>query len=273
MDTDLQDIEIGLLVEGIYQVCGYDFRDYAAPSLRRRVLKCLRDEKLETVSALQERVFHDGAAMKRLLVTLSVSTTSMYRDPFVFRSFRDHGVPLLQTYPFVRIWHAGCSGGHEPRSMAILLEEESLYDRCRLYATDINEDLVAEARAGIYPVAAMQQYTRNYLQAGGKRAFSEYYTAAYDRVTFRRDLDRNIVWAQHNLVTDGCFNTFQAILCRNVLIYFDRSLQARVHKLLYESLEPFGILVLGNRESLHFTPYEACYEEIDGRARLYRKVR
>ncbi len=269
----LEDVEMGLLLEGIFQHYGYDFRQYAPATVKRRLARFLREERLATLSGLQERVLHDAGCMQRLLLTLSVSTTAMFRDPAFYLSFRMHVVPLLRTYPFVRIWHAGCASGQEVYSMAILLYEEDLYERCRLYATDINEPLLADARAGVYPLLAMQEYTRNYVQAGGRRAFSEYYTAAHDQVTLHASLQRNIVWAQHNLASDGVFNTFQAILCRNVMIYFGRPLQERVHKLLYDSLEPLGILGLGNRESLQLTPLEDCYAELHGNTKLYRKVR
>lgn len=270
---DLQEIEVSLLLEGIAQYYGYDFRQYTPASLRRRLQKCLHDERLATLSGLQERVLHDPAAMQRLLLALSVSTSSMYRDPGFYRSFRTLAVPLLRTYPFFRIWHAGCAEGQEVLSLAILLEEEELYGRSRVYATDINESLLALARTGAYPLRVMQEYTRNYVAAGGPRSFSEYYKVNADKAAFDRALQRNTVWAQHNLVTDGVFNTFQVVLCRNVLIYFSRPLQERVHRLIYDSLEPFGILVLGNRESLQLTPYEGCYEALDVQARLYRKVR
>ena len=266
-DRDLEDIEIALLLEGVFRRYGSDFREYARTSIARRIRKCMSDEQLATVSGLQEKVLHDPACMERLLLTLSIDTTAMYRDPAFYLGFRERVVPLLRTYPFVRIWHAGCASGEEVYSMAILLEEEGLYDRCRLYATDINQALLERARTGIFPIAAMREYTTNYVQGGGHRAFSEYYTARYDGAIFRPQLQRNIIWAQHNLVTDGVFNTFQTILCRNVMIYFSKPLQGRVHKLLYDSLEPFGVLALGSKESLQFTPLEGCYEMVDGAAR------
>jgi chemotaxis protein methyltransferase CheR len=271
--TELEDLEIALLLEGIYQRYGFDFRSYAAASLKRRIVHSVREEGLPSISRLQERVLHDPASMQRLLANLSVNTTSMYRDPDFYRSFREKVVPALRTYPFVRIWLAGCAAGQEVYSMAILLHEEDLYDRCRLYATDMNDALLDNARSGAYPLGAMQEYTRNYQQAGGQRAFSEYYSAHFDRAIFQPWLQENIVWAQHNLVIDGVFNTFHAILCRNVMIYFSRPLQAHVHQLLYDSLEPFGVLGLGNRESLQLTVLADCFSVLDSNARLYRKVK
>jgi len=269
---ELEKVEVELLLEGIYRHYGFDFRSYAYASLRRRLWKRIRAEKLGSVSGLQERVLHDRDAMERLLLDLSVNVTSMFRDPNFYRAFRTKVVPLLRTYPFIRIWHAGCSTGEEVYSMAILLREEGLYERARVYATDINEVVLQQARAGIFPLEKMQEYTQNYLRAGGARSFSEYYTAAYGGALFSPSLRENVVFAQHNLVTDRSFSEFNVILCRNVMIYFDRSLQNRVHALFYESLPTYGILVLGSKESLRFSKYEDCYEALDPREKIYRKV-
>ena len=179
---------------------------------------------------------------------------------------------MLRTYPFTRIWVAGCSTGEEVYSLAILLQEEGLYDRTRIYATDINESVIERAKAGVFPLDKMRDYTQNYIRGGGTRAFSEYYVAAYDGAQFQRSLIDNVVFAQHNLVSDGSFNEFQVIVCRNVMIYFDRSLQNHVHGLFYESLTHLGILGLGQKETIHFTPFEDCYEEIDPNEKLYRKI-
>ena len=203
---------------------------------------------------------------------LSVSVTSMFRDPNFYKAFRAQVVPLLRTYPFIRVWHAGCSTGEEVYSMAILLQEEGLLDRARIYATDINEAVLRTAKAGIFPLEKMQEYTQNYLRAGGTRSFSEYYTAAYEGALFSPALTANVVFAQHNLVTDRSFSEFTVILCRNVMIYFDRPLQNRVHQLFYESLPMYGILAVGSKESLRFSDVEGCYEEINAREKIYRKV-
>ncbi|MDZ8052844.1 MAG: CheR family methyltransferase [Aulosira sp. ZfuVER01] len=272
MNLDLEDIEIQLLLEGIYRYYGLDFRNYALASLKRRIWNTVQSENLTTISGLQEKVLHDRECMERFLLNLSVHVTAMFRDSSFYLAFRNKVIPLLKTYPFIRIWHAGCSTGEEVYSMAILLQEEGLYHRSRLYATDMNEMVLRKARDGIFPLELMQQYTHNYLQSGGKTYFSEYYTAAYDGAIFRSSLRENIVFSPHNLVTDSSFNEFHVILCRNVLIYFDKSLQARVHNLLYESLIRFGILGLGRQESLRFTPYEKQYEVLDGREKLYRRV-
>lgn len=268
----LEELEIQLLLEGIYRHYGFDFREYACASLRRRIWNFIRAEHLTSVSGLQERVLHDPTCFERFLLALSVNVSAIFRDPSFFLAFRKKAVPLLRTYPFIRLWHAGCSMGEEVYSMAILLKEEGLYDRCRIYATDINDVVLKKAKAGVYPLELMQKYTANYIQAGGTRSFSEYYTAGYDHVILHPSLKENIIFSQHNLATDSSFNEFHVILCRNVMIYFNPSLQARVHRLLYESLTRFGILGLGARETLMFTPNEHTFEELDGAEKLYRRI-
>lgn len=271
--NELQDIEIALLLEGLYRYYGFDFREYSPASLKRRILERMRAEKLETVSRFQERVLHDPACMERLLLGLSVHVTSMFRDPEFYLTFRRKVIPILKTYPTVRIWHAGCSTGEEVYSMAILLQEEGLYRKSLIYATDISHEVLRKAREGIFPLATMQEYTSNYMKAGGTREFSDYYTAHYDNVIFHPSLKTNVVFAEHNLATDGSFNEFHVILCRNVMIYFNKALQERVHNLIYDSLSMFGVFGLGNKESLKFTPREPFYEQLDSRDKLYRKVR
>jgi chemotaxis protein methyltransferase CheR len=271
-NSDLERLEIELLLEGVFRHYGFDFRSYAYASIRRRLWKRVEGEHLRTISELQARILHDPDTMERLLLDLSVNVTSMFRDPSFYREFRERVVPLLRTYPFIRIWHAGCSTGEEVFSMAILLEEEGLYDRARLYATDINDNVLQRARQGIFPLDRMQEYTENYLKAGGTRSFSEYYTAKYDGALFSPALTRNVVFSQHNLVTDRSFSEFHVIFCRNVLIYFDKQLQNRVHSLFYDSLVMFGIMALGSKESLKFSQYEPCYEKLSPTEKLYRKV-
>jgi len=272
-NAELERIEIQLMLEGIYRHYGFDFRSYAYASLRRRIWKRVEAEQLRTISALQDRVLHDPSMMERLLLDLSINVTAMFRDPGFYVAFRRDVVPALRTYPFLRIWHAGCSTGEEAYSMAILLEEEDLYDRARIYATDINEVVIRKAKDGIFPLDRMQEYTQNYLRAGGTRSFSEYYTAMYDGALFAPRLMRNIVFSQHNLVTDRSFAECNVILCRNVLIYFDRTLQQRVHKLFHESLPIYGYLGLGSKESLRFSGFEDNYEQVDRREKIYRKIK
>ena len=270
--AELEDVEVQLLTEGIYRHYGFDFRDYSLPSLRRRIWKRVYAEGLSTISGLIEKVLHDAASMERLLLDLSVNTTAMFRDPTFYVSFRRNVVPLLRTYPFVRIWHAGCSTGEEVYSMAILLQEEGLYDRCRIYATDINEAVLQKAKSGIFPIQTMQENTSNYMAAGGSGTFSDYYTARYDYTIFRPSLRENVVFAQHNLVTDASFNHFNVIFCRNVLIYFNNALQDRVQQLFLESMEMFGVLGLGKKETIRYTAVADKYEELDPDERIYRRI-
>jgi chemotaxis protein methyltransferase CheR len=270
---DVEKIELDCLLEAVFRRYGFDFREYAPASLRRRVNRRLKLEGLESISALQDRLLRDPEVMQRLLLDLSINVTAMFRDPTFYRAFRDKVVPLLRTYPFARIWVAGCSTGEEVYSLAILLDEEQVYDRTRIYATDINDVVLDRARHGVFPLSKMQDYTRNYIEAGGTRSFSDYYVTAYDGAAFDRSLLRNAVLAQHNLVSDRSFNEFHVILCRNVMIYFERSLQERVFDLFHASLTRFGILGLGQKESLRNNPHAASFEEIDAAERLYRKAR
>jgi chemotaxis protein methyltransferase CheR len=266
----VEDLEIGLLLEGLWRCYGYDFRDYALSSIRRRVRSFMQEEGLSTVSSVQDRVLHDPAALRRLLRSLSINVTAMFRDPRFYQALREVVVPVLRTYPAVRIWHAGCSTGEEVYSVAILLREEGLYERSRLYATDMNAAVLEQAERGEVPLAAMRDNTRNYLEAGGRQAFARWYAARADRAVLDPELRRNIVFAQHNLATDGSFNDFNLIVCRNVLIYFNHTLQDRVHRLFYQSLIRFGFLGLGSKETARFTPHESHYQELA--ERIYRKV-
>jgi len=272
-DQTLEQLEVELLLEAVYRRYGFDFREYAQASLKRRLWRRMSAEGLDTITQLQALLLHDPECMERLLLDLSINTTAMFRDPTFYAAFRQKVVPMLRTYPFVRIWHAGCSTGEEVYSMAILLQEEGLYERCRIYATDINEQVLQRAKDGIFPLATMQENTSNYLAAGGEGTFSGYYTARYDYAIFRPALRENIVFAQHNLVTDASFNHFNVIVCRNVFIYFNNTLQDRVHQLFLQSLEMFGILALGKKETVRYTSAADHYEEIDAEERLYRRVR
>jgi chemotaxis protein methyltransferase CheR len=272
-DTEnIESIELDLLLDAVFRLYGYDFRDYAKTSMRRRVANIMKKEEVNTISALQDRVLHDSRSWERFLGGISVNVSAMFRDPGFFLAFRQYAVPVLRTYPFIRIWQAGCSLGEEAYSLAIMLEEEGLYDRSLIYATDINEVSLRQAREAIYPAELMQKYTQNYVQAGGQQSFSEYYTARYDFAILRPTLQRNIVFSQHNLVSDAPFNEFNVILCRNVMIYFNRGLQERTHNLFHESLAMFGILGLGSRESLRFMPHEHMYEPLVPGEKLYRRM-
>ena len=270
---EIEKIEIDLFLEAIYRYYGYDFRNYARSFVQRRVLQRARNENLTSISALQEKILRNPEVMKKLFSDLSINVTEMFRDPSFFQSFRKNIIPLVRDYPDIRIWHVGCSTGEEVYSMAILLHEEGLYDKAKIYATDINTKSLEQAKKGTFSLANMQLYTKNYMEAGGGRAFSEYYKVVGEKVVFHPFLQKNVVFAEHNLVTDSSFNEFDIILCRNVLIYFNKSLQNDVHQLFYESLSVSGFLGLGNREGIRFTSYGNCYEEVDSTEKLYRKYK
>ncbi|UKS31347.1 protein-glutamate O-methyltransferase CheR [Paenibacillus sp. HWE-109] len=268
---ELQQIEINLLLEGMYQMYGFDFRHYVRSSLRRRILNRMRAEKLPTISAVLEKVLHEPGFVELLLNDMSIRVTEMFRDPSFFRAFRDHVVPELRKLPEIRIWHAGCATGEEVYSMAILMQEEGLAEKTRIYATDMNDRAIEAAQKGAFPLKQMQLFTKNYLDAGGEMAFSEYYTTDHQYAYFRPLMRENLIFAQHNLVTDGSFNEFHVILCRNVMIYFDSKLQQQVHSLFHESLSSGGYLGLGKKESILFTPEGVHYEEFVPQERIYRK--
>jgi chemotaxis protein methyltransferase CheR len=270
---ELEALEFELLLTGVAQRYGYDFRSYTRTSLVRRIRVAMENEGVTSASALQERILRDPSCMARFVATVSVHTTAMFRDPAFYLALRDQVFPLLRSYPFVRIWHAGCATGEEVYSLAIFLQEADLYDRCRIYATDISDGLLERARRGIFPLSSMREYTTAYQRAGGARAFSSYYLADAENAIFNQSLRRNVVFSQHNLACDGVFNEFHLILCRNVAIYFEKQLRDRALDLFHQSLCTSGVLGLGQSETLRFTPRESCYEELNGGARIYRKIR
>jgi chemotaxis protein methyltransferase CheR len=272
-DRKLLNLEIELLLTGVAERYGYDFRNYARASLTRRIRRAMATEGAASVSALQHRLLHDGHAAMRFVAAVSVHTTSMFRDPEVYRALRSDVVPLLRTYPFVRIWHAGCSSGEEVYSLAILLEEEGIYDRCRVYATDLSDTILDRARQGVFSLRSMRDYTQAYQRAGGTQDFSSYYVADSENAVFRKALRRQLVFSQHNLVCDSAFNEFQLIVCRNVLLYFDQTLRHRSLELFHASLVNFGVLVIGKKESLRFTPQSELYQELNDGMRIYRRLR
>jgi chemotaxis protein methyltransferase CheR len=269
----LESIEIDLMLDGMARQYGYDFRQYSPASLKRRIRAAMLKEGVRTVSALQALVLHDPAAMLRFVERVAVHTTSMFRDPEIFLALRREVIPRLRTYPFIRIWHAGCSTGEEVYSLAILLHEEGLYDRARLYATDLSDGVIERARKRIFPLAAMRDYTIAYQKAGGRENFASYYTTDDQNAVLRKWLGKNVVFSQHNLVCDGPFNEFHLILCRNVMIYFDQALRCRVHQLLHRSLSTFGFLGVGKKESIRNTPVEAYFEHPNPAVSIYRRLR
>lgn len=272
-DVELEDLEIQLLLEALAKRYGYDFRSYASASLRRRIRSVLMHERLSSVSRLQDRLLHEPEFLPHFVAQLSIGVTGMFRDAVFYRQLREEVIPLLRTYPFVRVWVAGCSTGEEVYSLAIVLAEEGLLDRARLYATDLSELVLEQARLGLFPLTSMRAYTEAYIAAGGRDDFSKYYVADHRHAKIESHLRQSIVFSQHNLATDDVFNEFQLVLCRNVMIYFDRPLRDRVHELLHRSLTPFGVLGLGMRESIDFTPHASDYETLSAEARIYRRRR
>lgn len=266
-------LEIELMLEALNRHYGYDFRGYARTSLTRRVRKVLAHHDLTSVAALQDRLLRTPEAMNEFIELVGVHTTAMFRDPDFYRALRTEVVPLLRTYPFVRIWHAGCATGEEVYSLAILLQEEGIYERCRLYATDLSDAVLDKAKRGIFPLAAMREYTVAYQNAGGRQDFSSYYVADQKNAILRHTLRKNIIFAQHNLTVDGAFNEFHLVLCRNVGIYFNEMLREKMHGLIYRSLASFGIVGLGKKESLRFTTFADQYQEFPSEVRLYRRRR
>jgi chemotaxis protein methyltransferase CheR len=270
--SDVGDIEIRLLVEAVFLRYGHDFRDYAHASLKRRMLQAQQRMNATSISGLQERVLHDPLEFAVLLQYLTVPVSEMFRDPPYFLALRRHVVPVLRTYPSIKVWVAGCSTGEEAYSLAILLREEDLLDRTILYATDINHASLDKARKAIFPLDSMQSFTRNYQRAGGLRSFSDYYTAAYGGALFDKSLRDSITFADHSLATDAVFSETQLVSCRNVLIYFNRNLQDRALGLFHDSLSHRGFLGLGTKETLDFSAYADRFEPVSRPERIYRRV-
>ncbi|MBI3134655.1 MAG: protein-glutamate O-methyltransferase CheR [Bacteroidetes bacterium] len=266
-----QDLEISNLLETIYKKYGYDFREYSAAHISRRIKNRLILSGISSVAEMERAVIQDKKFAYQVLQDFSITVTEMFRDPGFYLSLRKNIIPLLRTYPFIKVWHAGCSSGEEAYSMAIILHEEGLYERTTIYATDFNQQTLDKARDGIFSNDLMKEYTANYQLAGGKESFSNYYTAHYDHVIMNQHLKKNIVWANHNLVTDSVFAEVHLVLCRNVLIYFERNLQNKVQKLLFDSLINGGILCLGSKEGLRFTDFFEAYWELDKKHRIFKK--
>ncbi|MEC7521331.1 MAG: protein-glutamate O-methyltransferase CheR [Myxococcota bacterium] len=267
----VEDVELDLLLAGIVRRWGFDFRGYARASLRRRVGRALEREGVRTISELQSRVLRSDEAMQRFIATISVHVSAMFRDPAFYLALRQKVVPILRTHPFVRVWVAGCATGEEVYSMAILLHEAGLGGRARIYATDLSDSLLDRAGRGVFPLRAMRDYTRNYIASGGAVDFSSYYTTDQQHAIMRRELRENVVFSQHNLVSDGSFNEFHLVLCRNVLIYFDEALRDRVHGLMTESLVRHGVLGLGTKETLRYSRVASRFDVLDEGLSLYRR--
>jgi len=269
-DTSLEDIEIDLFVRALKLRHGYDFTQYAPASLKRRVLQLMHAQQTGTVSDLTTRVLHDDQFLTLVLEGLSVPVSEMFRDPDVFSALREQVFPVLASYPQINIWQAGCAHGQEVYSLAILLEEAGLYERTQIYATDFNEAALRHAQEGIYPAREAQLWSRNYLAAGGSHTLADYYSARYELIKLDQRLRRNVIFANHNLVTDEVFCEAHLVLCRNVLIYFSDPLQDRTLALFRDSLVRGGFLCLGTRESLDFAPSAADFVPVDAARRIYR---
>jgi len=266
----LQDEQVEILLDDFLECYGYDFTGYSKASLRRRLQRLYLMDKFLSFDEFRNRLRQDPVYFNRSVEEISVNVTEMLRDPGFYKAIVEKVIPVLTSYPFIRIWHAGCATGEEVYSMAILLREAGLLHKSLIYGTDINPAALEKARQGIFPIEQLQQYSRNYIAAGGKNDFSDYYTSNYRLVKFDESLAKKMVFSTHNLVTDSSFNSFQLIFCRNVMIYFDKKLQDRVLQLFDSSLEHFGFLALGAKESIRFSPIASNYSQI-GREKIWRK--
>jgi chemotaxis protein methyltransferase CheR len=268
----LFDLELKLLLEGVFQRYQHDFRDYSVTSLRRRVAQALERFDCKTVSQLQDRVLHEPAVFAQMLQYFTVQVSEMFRDPNYFAALRVSVVPLLKTYPSIKIWVAGCSTGEEVWSLAIMLAEEGLLERTLIYATDINAESLKTAEGGIYALHRIAQFSENYHQAGGVKSLSDYYTAGYDSAVFDRSFRQHMVFADHSLATDSVFSEVHLVSCRNVLIYFNRSLQERAIQLFHDALVHRGFLGLGVKESLRFTLHADAFTDFLPSEKIYQRL-
>ncbi len=266
------EIERQLLVDAIYLKYHYDFRAYAGASMKRRLLAAMTHFGCTTLSRLQDRVMHEPKLFPRLLDFLTVQVSEMFRDPGYFLAMRESVVPLLRTYPSLKVWIAGCSAGEEAYSFAVLLREEGLLDRTLIYATDINPQALKLAEAGVYDVSRMAAFTENHRRSGGRGSLSDHYSAAYGRAVIDKSLRKHMVFSDHSLATDSVFAEVQLVSCRNVLIYFDRALQDRALALFGQSLCRRGFLGIGSKESVRFSSQAAVFDDLVPRERIYRKA-
>lgn len=267
----IQSIEIEQLLEVIFKVYGYDFRNYNKAHVKRRILHRVTNLGLQSVSQLQHKILYEQDCFDLILRDLSINVTEMYRDPGFYRSIRNEIIPILRTYPYIKVWHAGCSTGEEVYSFAIMLFEEGLYNRTQIYATDFNQNVLEVAKQAIYPISKIKDYTMNYQASGGTHSLAEYYVANYDSVIFDNKLKENIVFAEHNLVTDSVFAEVNLLICRNVLIYFNKELQNKVINLFSESLIKGGFLGLGSKENIMLADANEQFEIIDSKEKIFKK--
>ncbi|MCS3531710.1 protein-glutamate O-methyltransferase CheR [Chryseobacterium sp. JUb7] len=267
----VKDEEVEYLIKDVYDMYGYDFSEYSRASFKRRVNRICLIDRFTSFAELRYTILNDPEYLKRFVEEITVNVTEMFRDPQFFKTLREKILPQLGTYPLIRIWIAGCSTGEEAYSMAILLKEANLYHKSLIYGTDLNPSVLETARAGVFPLQQMKLYSENYMLSGGKKDFSDYYTANYDSVRFDKSLQEKLILSTHNLVSDSSFNSFQLIVCRNVLIYFDRGLQERVFKLFDNSLENLGFLALGSKETLRFSKLDKNYHQVEDQ-KIWKKI-
>lgn len=269
---ELSDEDIDLVVNDMLNIYGYDFTNYSKASLKRRITGVFTSDNFPSFAEFRYRLKSDPDYMEHFVEEVTVNVTEMFRDTTFYKKLKEEVLPTLGTYPLIRIWHAGCATGEEVFSMAIMLQEANLLRKSLLYATDLNPKVIRSAKNGIFPLKQMKQYSENYIKSGGERNFSDYYTARYDFAKFNEDLTAKMIFSTHNLVSDNSFNEFQLILCRNVLIYFDRELQNRVFMLFDQSLDKLGYLALGAKESLRFYTGREKFRQLKGNEKIYRKL-
>ncbi len=270
--NEIEEIEMDLILDAIFKRYGHDFRNYSRASIKRRIQNLLGKTKYTTISEMISPLLQDESFFESMLYDLSITVSEMFRDPEFFQALRKQVIPYLKTYPFIKIWHAGCATGEEVYSLAIVLKEEEFYDRSTLFATDFNDSALSKAKEGIYPLDKMKDFTANYQRSGGIGSLAEYYHAGYGSAILEPSLRKNIAFANHNLVTDGVFSEVHLIVCRNVLIYFDKTLQNRVLKLFRDSLAHGGILALGSKESLQFSETANDFKILSYRWKIFQKV-
>ncbi len=266
-----EDYETYLFIEAVRLKYGYNFSEYSRAHIKRRIKSRLIKSGFSNILEMAHKILEDENFFREVLLDFSINVTEMFRDPLFFKNIRENIIPVLESYPIIKIWHAGCSSGEEVYSMAILLKECGLYQRCQIYATDFNQKVLEKAKEGIYSLESIKEHTKNYMLSGGKQSFSDYYIAKYDNAILDNDLKKRITFAEHNLVTDGSFGEMNLVMCRNVLIYFDRSLQNRVNKLFFESLVKGGYLCLGSKETLLYSDSAEKFDTISEEFRVYRK--
>jgi chemotaxis protein methyltransferase CheR len=269
----LDDVQVEIILQDLLEIYGYDFMSYSRASLKRRIIRLISNDKFASFAEFRYKIRQDPEYLKRFIEQITVNVTEMFRDVSFYKTLRNDILPILATKPLIRIWHAGCSTGEEVFSMAIMLLEANLLQKSLLYATDINPAVLEKVRTGIFPIGQMKQYSENYILSGGRKDFSSYYTAQYDSAKFSERLGSRTILATHNLVSDRSFNEFQLILCRNVMIYFDKELQDKTLKLFDESLEVLGFLGLGSKETLKFSTVTPNYKQLENKEKIWRKIK